>query len=50
LSNLQSEFFSNLLGFKIRRLAHVVLQVTDLERSLLFDTGQEIRIQTILNP
>jgi catechol 2,3-dioxygenase len=26
------------LGFKIRRLGHVVLQVTDLERSLLFYT------------
>ena len=24
------------LGFGIRRLGHVVLQVTDLERSLLF--------------
>jgi catechol-2,3-dioxygenase len=26
------------LGFKIRRLGHVVLQVIDLERSLLFYT------------
>jgi catechol 2,3-dioxygenase-like lactoylglutathione lyase family enzyme len=26
------------LGFRIRRLGHVVLQVTDLERSLLFYT------------
>ena len=26
------------LGFKIRRLGHVVLQVTDLDRSLLFYT------------
>lgn len=26
------------LGFKIRRLGHVVLQVSDLERSLIFYT------------